>query len=292
VTRPLCSVAAEAAGDAREGTAPPADRWFLVEHPGPWGRIAFAQSGLPASVVGALDAWGRAQRGRVLLVRRPGRRPRGPGPRRWFRVDSRPGHESVRTGWFSAEHDIAAALDDPGVPWTGPLRLVCAHGRHDTCCAMRGRPIAAALAGADPDATWECSHLGGCRFAPALVLLPHGLVFGGVPVGDAVAVAKEHAAGRVDPRYLRGRSALPPAAQAAQHHARLATGATGVDDLRVTAIESPAPDRWRVAFTAPDVVVELAERTVDAGRPLTCAAVAPGRLRTFDLLTLTRGTGA
>ena len=63
MTRVLCSVAA--AADAREGTAPPADRWFLVEHQGPWGRVAFAQSGLPPAAVTALDVWGRTQRGRA-----------------------------------------------------------------------------------------------------------------------------------------------------------------------------------------------------------------------------------
>ena len=50
-----CADAADAAGDAREGTAPPAERWFLLEHPGPWGRVAFAQSGLDAADVDALS---------------------------------------------------------------------------------------------------------------------------------------------------------------------------------------------------------------------------------------------
>jgi hypothetical protein len=288
VTRLLCSAAADAAGDAREGTAPPADRWFLVEHPGPWGTVAFAQSGLPAATVAALDAWGRAERARVLLVRRPGRPVRDGRPRRWFRVDSRPGHESIRTGRFTTEETLTAALADPGEPHDRPLQIVCAHGRHDTCCAVRGRPLAAALAAADPDGTWECSHIGGCRFAPALVLLPHGFVLGGVPPADAAGVLDDHRAGRIEPRYLRGRSSLVPAAQAAQHHARLATGADGLDALRVTHLAAPAPGHWRVAFTGPDVVVDLAERLTVVDRPLTCAATAPGRLRTFDLLTLTR----
>lgn len=160
---------------------------------------------------------------------------------------------------------------------------MCAHGRHDTCCAIRGRPLAAAL---DPDTTWECSHVGGCRFAPALVLLPHGLVLGGVPPGDAVGVVKEYTAGRVDPRYVRGRSTLAPAAQAAQHHARLATGELRVDGLRVRTVESPTPGRWRVTLTDPAVVVELAEHVAAVDRPLTCRASTPGRLRTFALLRL------
>jgi hypothetical protein len=284
VTVPRCAEVADAAGDAREGTAPPADRWFLIEHPGPWGRVAFAQSGLGGAVVTAVDRWARARSGRVLLVRRPGRRTPGATPRRWFRVDSRPGHESVRSGTFVGDDELVAALDDPGEPHGG-LHLVCAHGRHDTCCAVRGRPVAAALAAADPDRTWECSHVGGCRFAPAVVLLPHGFVFGGAPPADAVTLVKDYAAGRVDPRWLRGRSSLGPAVQAAQHHARSATGALGVDALRPVGLTSSGT-RWRVELADPECVVELDERFLDAGRPLTCAASGPGRMRVLDLVSL------
>lgn len=279
--RPRC--ADLAVDDAPEGTAPPADRWFLIEHPGPWGRVAFAQSGLAPELVTELDRWARAAGGRVLLIRRPGRRT-ATAARRWFRVDSRAGHESVHTGAFSADHELIDALHGGGTPVDGPLHLVCAHGRHDTCCAVRGRPLAAALAS---DRTWECSHVGGCRFAPALVLLPHGFTFGGVPPATAAALVAGYADGVLDARHLRGRSSLPPAAQAAQHHARLATGVTGVDDLRVVSVRAPGPGRWEVVLADPGVVVELAERRVAAGRPLTCAAVSPGWMRVFDLITVT-----
>ncbi|GAA2535530.1 sucrase ferredoxin [Pseudonocardia hydrocarbonoxydans] len=274
-----------AAGDAREGTAPPGERWFLVEHPGPWGRVAFAQSGLDPAVVTALDAWARTARGRVLLIRRPGRRSAG-GPRRWFRVDSRPGHESVRTGTVTDDAGLVDALSAPGTAHPEPLYLACVHGRHDTCCAVRGRPLAAALAAVEPDRTWECSHVGGCRFAPALVLLPHGFVLGGTSPAQGVAAAAGYADGVVDPAFLRGRSTDPPAVQAAQHHARLVTGARGVDALRVVAVDAPGTGRWRVRMAGPDVEVELTERRVDPGRPLTCAATAPGWMREFDVLAL------
>jgi len=93
-----CADAADAAGAPREGTAPPAEQWFLLEHAGPWGRIAYTQSGLDAADVQALTAWARRTRGRVLLVRRPGRVPRSDAPRRWFRIDSRRGREEIRAG--------------------------------------------------------------------------------------------------------------------------------------------------------------------------------------------------
>ena len=289
---PRCSYVADAAGDPREGTAPPAEQWFLVEHPGPWGRVPLTQSGIDPAAVAAISAWAGVVRGRVVLVRRPGRAT-GSGPRRWFRVDSRPGHESVRTGTFSAESELVAAVEAAGEPYPDPLFPICTHGRHDTCCAVRGRPVAAALAAAEPETTWECSHIGGCRFAPAVVLLPHGFVLGGVPAQDAPGIASAYRDGVLDPRYVRGRSAFPPAVQAAQQHARAATGAVGVDALRPVHVAAEAhPDEpgttiWRVELADPDCSVVLRERTVPAGRPLTCAATAPGRMRVFDLVKIT-----
>jgi hypothetical protein len=293
---PRCAEVAAAESDPREGTAPPARQWFLLEHPGPWGRNALGGSGVDPAAATALAIWARDTGGRVLLVRRSGRaRSGGPGEparrRRWFRVDSRPGQETVRTGTFATERELAeiSAEPLPGDRRDGPLQLVCTHGRHDTCCAVHGRPVATTLAAADPDGTWECSHIGGCRFAPALVLLPHGYTFGGLPVTEAGAVALAYAQGRVDTRFLRGRSTFPPAVQAAQHHARTATGATGVDALRPVGVRDDGAGRWHVELADPACVVSLRERRIDTGRPLTCAATAPGVMRVFDVVDLAVG---
>jgi hypothetical protein len=280
---------AAVAGDPLEGNAPPAQRWLLVEHPGPWGRVALTGSGLPAAAVRAMAGWQAAEAGRVLLVRRPGRVP-VPARRRWFRVDPRPGRESVRTGSYGSGAELAAVVGAAGEPYEGPLYAICAHGRHDTCCAVRGRPVAAALAAVEPDRVWESSHLGGCRFAPALVLFPHGLVLGGMGPSDVARIVADHRAGRSDPRWVRGRSVLPPPAQAAQHHARLATGDHRIDALRVVDVSADVsadpvdPGGWRVELADPDCTVRLRERHVPVDRPLTCATSAPARMRVFELV--------
>ena len=38
--------------------------------------------------------------------------------------------------------------------------------------------MAALLAERDPDAVWECSHIGGDRFAATMLLFPHGINYG------------------------------------------------------------------------------------------------------------------
>jgi hypothetical protein len=53
--------------------------------------------------------------------------------------------------------------------------LVCTHGVRDACCAIKGRPIAGAvakaLASSDVEVL-ECSHLNGHRFAGTALTLP------------------------------------------------------------------------------------------------------------------------
>ncbi|GAB3686873.1 sucrase ferredoxin [Saccharopolyspora tripterygii] len=283
-----CSQTAYAAGDPREGSAPPAQRWLLIEHPGPWGFNGLTDSGLPPATVTALSEWAAAEEARVALVRRPGRQVPGSRTRRWFRVDSRPGQESIRTGTAASDDELAAAPRAPGKAVSEPMSLVCTHGRHDPCCAVYGRAVASALAEAEPENTWECSHVGGCRFAPALVLLPHGYALGGMPVGEAVASALDYRAGKLHPRWVRGRSSLPPAAQAAEHYARVATGTERLDALRLLRAAHEGNGYWHVRLADPDCTVQLRERWVEFGRPLTCAATSPGSMRVFDLLALHR----
>ena len=152
----------------------------------------------------------------------------------------------------------------------------------------RARPSAGRCAGRElPERTWEASHVGGCRFAAAMVLLPHGVVLGNVAAADGPKIAAEYAAGLLPERGVRGRASLSPVVQAAQHHARIATGAYGVDALRPVDASPDEAGTWHVRFADPEVTVVLRERRVDTDRRLTCAATAPGWMRVFDLLDIT-----
>lgn len=289
--RPRCSDTARLAGDPLVATAPPAERWLLVEHCGPWGRRAVTESGLDRTAAAALARWTQTNRARVVLVRRPGAGRSLNRPRRWFLVDSRPGREAVRDGEFDEDRALIDVLSEPapGAAATDPIYLVCAHGRHDACCAIRGRPVAAALAYRYPQRTWECTHVGGDRFAANLVLLPHGFYYGNVAPELAVDLVELYGRGHLHPALLRGRSSIVPAVQAAQHYARLATGDTAIDSLAVLSVRQDDPATWSVRLATASgraVAVTVRSRIVDSGRTLTCADTLPGRYRTFDLLTL------
>ena len=111
-----------------------------------------------------------------------------------------------------------------GQPDRAPAYLVCAHSKHDTCCALRGRPVAAALADQRPGHVWECSHVGGERFAANVLVLPLGMMYGRVLPFAAAEFAAAADEGRVIDALLRGRIGLMPVVQAALAftHAQLA----------------------------------------------------------------------
>ncbi|MFN2495863.1 MAG: sucrase ferredoxin [Pseudonocardiaceae bacterium] len=283
-----CSDAAQRRGDPRFASAPLAQQWLLVEHPGPWGRHILTDSGLEPGVAGALGRWAAQYGSRVVLIRRPGRELRTGQPRRWAWVDSRPGREQLRWGTFDDEAELLDPLRDTalGTASDEPIYLVCTHGKHDVCCALRGRPVAEALAAEHPQRTWECSHIGGDRFAANLVLLPHGLYYGGVPAAQAGELVRAYHDGRLSLPWLRGRCSLPAPVQAAQHFGRIATGENGVDAYSPLCCRPTGPDEWTVRLSAPngqECVVVVRARMQATEEPLTCAATRPGRFRVFEL---------
>ncbi len=124
------------------------------------------------------------------------------------------------------------ALDGTdGTLSTDPLVAVCAHGKHDQCCAVRGRSAPRRSRQNTPNITWECSHLGGDRFAATMLVLPEGLCYGRVDSTDSADLVRLYLDGRLDNRFLRGRTSLPHAVQAAQYFAREASG-----DDRISAL--------------------------------------------------------
>lgn len=285
-----CSDQSLARDDPMYGTASAGSSWLLLELSGPWGPSAFLTSpsvldpDLGRAIVRRVESAGM----RIVAIRRPGRRP--PTPRwRWFVVDARPGHESVRRGEVSGPADyVDLALNgSAGEVSRDPVVAVCAHGKHDQCCAVRGRAATAAIAEAYPEWTWECSHLGGDRFAATMLVLPHGLCYGRVDSAtDPAMLIRHYTEGRLVNSLLRGRTSLPHAVQAAQHFVREQTGEDRIDALEPLDVRHE-DHRIIVALTGPHGPIEvvLTEHLTD---PLysNCSARVAGRVRQFVLVSI------
>jgi hypothetical protein len=285
-----CSDRSRERHDPLFGTGSRGMQWFLIEVSGGWGTHAFLDPPFDAElgrrIVDRVEAAGM----RLLAIRRTGRRP-AQTSWRWAFADSRPGFEEVRWGEVQhAEELLEVPLDgSTGVPSDQPIFAVCAHARHDQCCAVRGRQVVTRLAEAYPAETWECSHLGGDRFAGTMVLLPHGLYYGRVDDADGPRIASAYLDGRVEEPFLRGRSSLTHPVQAAQHFARLEYGDDSIEAYPPLA-EEHAGDGCAVQLGAPEGAVVTVELREVYSEPLlsTCSTIHAGRVRQYELVSLRR----
>lgn len=273
-----CAAGSRGREDPHVGSAPQFRRWLLIEHRGPWQVDAVAGSQISPPVLSRLLSTAQDEGARPLLIRRPGRSDPA-APRSWAVAYE---NGAVRWGTWSEDEELLAADaamtgEAPTADGaTEPVLLVCAHGVHDVCCALRGRPVAAALAREWPEATWECSHVGGDRFAANVVVLPDGVYYGYLDAETAVATVRSHLRGEVAVEYLRGMTRAAPPAQAAIAAVHQRFGPLGARDVVVTQLDHTSPGVWHVTLTVPDpsagpITVKVTSRRRDPAK-LTCRA--------------------
>jgi hypothetical protein len=209
-------------------------------------------------------------------------------------ADARPDVASIT--WWRAD-DLAQMTGELEGGWPrrapvavdrAPLFLVCTHGRHDACCALRGRPLAQALHHARPDRVWETTHLGGDRFAANLLVLPTGELYGRVPSLAAAGLADRVDAGEVVPGLLRGRIGLPPIAQAALAYAHDRLAIVDRTALVVTSVQRVHTGLGRATLDTPNgtIVVMVAIET-ESPAQLTCRGPENARARAYRGIGIT-----
>lgn len=303
-TRPssrfVCSLASLERDEPMFATASQVRRWLLVEVHGSWGRDAIADSELGhyAPVI-----WRRAMRAagvRVVAIRRnlDDDAPAAMTGVRLVHVRTgRPGEVAGVAHRVVVDdlRQVVAATEslllhgEPDEHWHRDEErylLVCTNGRHDSCCATEGRPLVRHLRTTRwSGRVWECSHIGGDRFAGNLAVIPDGLYFGRLTpdVIDGVLGALED--GRIVRQHLRGRCTFSLLEQAAEHFVRAEHDLDGLDDIAA-------------ARTVADGVVELdladgttLAVTIERSRyiaptPLTCTGPPDQAVPTYRLVAI------
>lgn len=291
-----CSVRARLRSEPLYGTASVVRAFVLLEAPVPWGRDALRDARLPAAVLEHLR--GLARRGvRPLLVRRFGG---ARTARTRLLVACCDPHEP----WLESTElddpeelldlDLTALADGRSVGLSRsaePVFLTCTHGRHDRCCAERGRPVAAALARSQPGHSWEVSHIGGDRFAGNVLVLPDGLYYGHLGPGTVDGLADRHRAGHLDLDHLRGRCGYGFAVQAAEWFLRTELGETGLRAVRLTgsrAADGLTEATFDVGDRAWDVAVQ---RRSGPSELLTCGAGRANPVPVHELIGVRAASG-
>ena len=290
MSRVYCSDAARLRGDDNSATASRVDVWILVELPVTWGHEPIRDANIPKPVVAALNhAAHTIPRSRVVFIRK---RVECLGPTRVYVIRSAPTTSMASLDLPSlddvANLDFVSLSTQHPAPST-PLVLVCTHGQHDSCCGRRGYPLFDALRKREELEVWQCSHIGGDRFAANAVVLPWGLYYGPVEPREANALADTIATGEIYLSAYRGRSSLSRPLQAAETFVRRATGLTARDALRVLGREEVGEHQTRVQLeqndgTLHEVVLEV--YVAGEAAMLTCTAKATNPIPQFRLVDL------
>lgn len=196
------------------GSAPRALTWWLIEVPGSWGKRA-----VEACRIAAVSDLRSDDQRRVLLIRRPGHHPATPvdspvriwtsrgvgGPIHSLRMHP----ENIATADSAPNLDAWACEPTPDEP----RLLICTNAARDACCGIDGRALVQDLGG--HPGVWECSHLGGHRFAPTALHVTQGMVYGRLTADTAHRLIDSDTA---DPQWadvMRGSPGLSPQLQAA-----------------------------------------------------------------------------
>ncbi len=141
-----------------------------------------------------------------------------------------------------------------------PRYFVCTNGQRDLCCSRFGLPSYAALRERLGDRVWQVSHLGGHRFAPNVLVLPAGVLYGRVDVDYVSEFLQATESNILDFSRLRGRSRYPAHVQAAE----ASLGVSGLKLLHVTGDDTAA----EVTFATPQESLKVAVQRATQALPV------------------------
>lgn len=214
--REYCSDLSRAIGEPMLGTADRVDVWLLLEYKPVWKPRAIENNGLDDETNRWLEdsvetCAEQGLKARPQFIRRP---EIDTGTTTLFiardnafgRIEA-PDYEAIR------EVDV---LTSDLTPVRENLYFVCTNGQRDLCCARYGLPTFARIQEFVGTRVWQTTHLGGHRFAPNVLALPQGILYGRVDVDDVNEFVATVESGDLSRPHVRGRSAFPAQAQFAE----------------------------------------------------------------------------
>tara|TARA_A100001037_G_C15123703_1_gene625127 strand:+ start:807 stop:1649 length:843 start_codon:yes stop_codon:yes gene_type:complete len=205
------------------GTSDQVDIWLLVEYPDQWAAKFLEHPHLPQSLCSWIKRTEetlklRGWKVRAQLIRRNRKQ-----------KDNMSAFIAVREslyGFSFSRYDHLERFDleslilgnrlDQIESLSDPMYFVCTHGLRDNCCGKFGLPVYRELESKYQDRVWQTTHLGGHRFAPNVLVLPDGLLYGRVNLEDLTDFTDLVENKKIAFKYLRGRSAYRKHVQAAE----------------------------------------------------------------------------
>lgn len=282
----FCAVDSAKAGDPLAGTATHAGRMLLISWPRrTWTRSLRQARDMSHELLDQIETLVAGGRRVNLITRRD-------QPAELHRLILYPEARAFdvhreQLPRFLADMNAGHCLDR----WAGqhqllPVMLCCTHGKKDKCCAKFGydtyrRLDKAIQQQAMPMELWESSHLGGCRLAASVLVLPSLRKYGRIAPVDITPLLACETANRPYLPCFRGHGGLSPAQQCAEIAVLERLSARGITaTTRVDAGESRGESRaivpvhWHSGEASGTLVAHCEVRTIQ--RIDTCADLEEG----------------
>jgi hypothetical protein len=241
------------------GTAAHVEVWFMLTYAGPFGAHAFEESDLPDPVKQHLAAeLERLPHARLQLIKP---HPAQSEERIEFLVVQGLEDDPLYLRFELSSYEDIVDIDIDGIvnseralanqALREPFYLVCTNGRRDPCCVQSGLPVFQTLRDSLGVLVWECSHVGGHRFAANVLMFPHGLYYGRIQQSQVGELLTAGQRGRILLGNLRGRACHTPVVQAAEVLLRREVGNVDLGAYRLIDEQQVAEDQWMIGFEDP-----------------------------------------
>ena len=252
LNRKFCSLASMSGDEALFGTAPNYKIWVLIEYRLPWRKKAVTDNELSENLQAHLSTLMEKNPDlQILFIKQ--------------KANSHPsinifiarlGIQSTLSRIILTSHaDMLNISNDQiinGHPdeiiVNEPHFFVCTNGTRDVCCSKFGLPVYQSLTEIAGENAWQCSHIGGHRFAPTMLVFPLGIALGRVQPDDIPDVIQYINSGKLPLAHLRGRLNYPGVVQAAEYlilsnHKKSAGKLTFLESRNIE------KDEWQVKMT-------------------------------------------
>jgi hypothetical protein len=239
------------------GTATGVAVWFLLEYHGQWRARAEDDNDLPPAVQSHLaEHLAAVPDSRMLFIKQQEMSEEG---LRFFVVRT----DEVRPRLYKfnlAAHEDLTALDLTAVAagdeafgdqvYEEPLFLVCTNGKRDKCCAKFGMVTFKALLDTQrPEAAWQSTHIGGHRYAPNMLFMPHSVNYGLFDPHEVQPAVDAYLRGEIyDLNRYRGRTYYAPPVQAADTLLRRELNLLALDGVQLRSAVEMEEGQWHVQF--------------------------------------------
>ncbi len=127
------------------------------------------------------------------------------------------------------------------------IYLVCTNGKKDKCCSKFGVPVFKQLSQLAGN-VWECTHVGGDRFAPNVLALPCCIFYGSLSIEDLPALVELTKEKKIFLKKYRGRSCNSLIEQAAEYYLRKQQNDLNIFDHEIVNSRETSPGYFEVEF--------------------------------------------